>query len=151
MRYEKIVAAALVIGALACPLGSCGTAEGAGTAVHGAQAGTMGYHFHENDGLRLRVPLVYDKLLVASPGEAHKGQLFSLTEKASLDAGLKENAAYTGMGWLFGIGRVTEAELHEMLCGDMSGRELFAKDGVELEKYKVYFRCEQGEPSMRKD
>ena len=29
--------------------------------------------------------------------------------------------------------------------------ELFAKDGVELEKYKVYFRCEQGETSMRKD
>ena len=29
--------------------------------------------------------------------------------------------------------------------------ELFAKDGVELEKYKVYFRCEQGDTSMRKD
>ncbi len=29
--------------------------------------------------------------------------------------------------------------------------ELFAKDGVQLEKYKVYFRCEQGDTSMRKD
>ena len=29
--------------------------------------------------------------------------------------------------------------------------ELFAKDGVELEKYKVYFRCENGDTSMRKD
>ena len=29
--------------------------------------------------------------------------------------------------------------------------ELFAKDGVKLEKYKVYFRCDQGETSIRKD
>ena len=29
--------------------------------------------------------------------------------------------------------------------------ELFAKDGVELEKNKVYFRCEQGDTDMRKD
>ena len=29
--------------------------------------------------------------------------------------------------------------------------ELFAKDGVKLEKYKVYYRCDQGETSIRKD
>ncbi|MBR2661830.1 MAG: polysaccharide deacetylase family protein [Clostridiales bacterium] len=29
--------------------------------------------------------------------------------------------------------------------------ELFAKDGVKLEKYKVYFRCENGDTSMRND
>ena len=29
--------------------------------------------------------------------------------------------------------------------------ELFAKDGVKLEKYKVYFRCDQGDTSIRKD
>jgi len=29
--------------------------------------------------------------------------------------------------------------------------ELFAKDGVELEPDKVYFRCDQGDTSMRKD
>lgn len=29
--------------------------------------------------------------------------------------------------------------------------ELFAKDGVKLEKYKVYFRCQDGDTSIRKD
>ena len=29
--------------------------------------------------------------------------------------------------------------------------ELFAKDGVKLEKYKVYYRCDQGDTSIRKD
>ena len=29
--------------------------------------------------------------------------------------------------------------------------ELFAKDGVKLEKYKVYFRCENGDTTMRND
>ena len=29
--------------------------------------------------------------------------------------------------------------------------ELFAKDGVKLEKYKVYYRCENGDTSIRVD
>ena len=29
--------------------------------------------------------------------------------------------------------------------------ELFAKDGVKLEKYKVYYRCDHGDTSIRKD
>lgn len=45
------------------------------------------------------------------------------------------------------IVRYLEEEGYMLLTID----ELFAKDGVELEKYKVYFRCEQGETSMRKD
>ncbi len=43
--------------------------------------------------------------------------------------------------------RYLEEEGYMLLTID----ELFAKDGVKLEKYKVYFRCEQGETSMRKD
>ena len=45
------------------------------------------------------------------------------------------------------IVRYLEEEGYMLLTVD----ELFAKDGVELEKYKVYFRCEQGDTSMRKD
>jgi len=45
------------------------------------------------------------------------------------------------------IVRYLEEEGYMLLTID----ELFAKDGVKLEKYKVYFRCEQGETSMRKD
>ena len=45
------------------------------------------------------------------------------------------------------IVRYLEEEGYMLLTID----ELFAKDGVELEKYKVYFRCDQGETSIRKD
>ena len=45
------------------------------------------------------------------------------------------------------IVRYLEEEGYMLLTVD----ELFAKDGVKLEKYKVYFRCEQGDTSMRKD
>ena len=45
------------------------------------------------------------------------------------------------------IVRWLEEEGYMLLTVD----ELFAKDGVELEKYKVYFRCEQGDTSMRTD
>ena len=45
------------------------------------------------------------------------------------------------------IVRYLEEEGYMLLTVD----ELFAKDGVELEKYKVYFRCENGDTSIRKD
>ena len=44
------------------------------------------------------------------------------------------------------IVRYLEEEGYMLLTID----ELFAKDGVELEKYKVYFRCADGDTSMRK-
>ena len=84
---------------------------------------------YENEGLRLPVPAKYDKLVLTDvlTGDA-KGMLFSVAEKASVDAAKKENANYKGAGWLFGIGRVDEAKLRDMLCMDMSGMEVFAKD-----------------------
>ena len=45
------------------------------------------------------------------------------------------------------IVRYLEEEGYMLLTID----ELFAKDGVQLEKYKVYFRCDHGDTSMRKD
>ena len=45
------------------------------------------------------------------------------------------------------IVRYLEEEGYMLLTVD----ELFAKDGVTLEKYKVYYRCEQGETGIRKD
>ena len=45
------------------------------------------------------------------------------------------------------IVRYLEEEGYMLLTID----ELFAKDGVQLEKYKVYFRCADGDTSIRKD
>lgn len=128
MKYGKIAAGVL----LACVLaGGSGVASAGDVFVSdktARQVSGVPSHFYERDGLQLRVPLAYEKLLVVETPDS--GQLFSVSEKASLEAGLKENPEFTGAGWLFGIGRVTEEELHEMLCMDMSGRELFAKDGA---------------------
>ena len=45
------------------------------------------------------------------------------------------------------IVRYLEEEGYMLLTVD----ELFAKDGVKLEKYKVYYRCENGDTSIRND
>ena len=60
-----------------------------------------------------------------------------ISESASKDAAeaLGEDAA--GQGELFRIIRVSESRLHELLCGDMSGMKVFAKD----EKDRYYIIC----------
>jgi|GEM_PF-1451607 len=137
MKYKKrsalclVLAAVLVLSLAACAAGTAGRpfgAEGngtngsaAGSDLHGGQAGSM----------RLTVPDLYaDLLLVEAPENAADGTLFTVTEKASAEAGA---ALHPGEdredGWLFSIRRVSAAELHEMLCSDMSGVQVFAWDG----------------------
>ena len=80
---------------------------------------------YENGGLKLMIPLEYDELLLTeTPKKAEGGMLFNVSEKASLEASGNED----GAGWLFGISRIDESAMHEMLCYDMSGMELFAND-----------------------
>ncbi len=84
---------------------------------------------YENEGMTLMVPGYYDELLYTKVfKEDAAGRLFSVTEaKSAVDSWL-QNQRDGGPGWLFTIGRVGEARLHEMLCGEMSGAEVFAKD-----------------------
>jgi hypothetical protein len=49
--------------------------------------------------------------------------LFSVAETASVEAGQHE-----GAGWLFSIAKISTDKLHEMLCYDMSGAVVFARD-----------------------
>ena len=129
MECGKIAAAMLLAVAFACPWG--GFESAAGTGIHYAEAAAAPpegqVRFYEAEGLRLRVPGVFFPQLQLDA--ASEGRIFSVTETASLEAARKTGTEYQGAGWLFAISRVTEAELHEMLCGDMSGRDLFAKDG----------------------
>ena len=88
-----------------------------------------GSKLYENNGLRLSVPLEYDGQLIVTPEKDGKdGLLFSVAEKASVDAAKKQGGVSEGVGALFAIGRITEAELNERRCSDMSGQEPFAKD-----------------------
>ena len=84
----------------------------------------------ENGGLKLTVPAEHaDLVLVDVPQNDPDGVLFSVSEKASVEAGKLDNHDEDyGDGWLFGIRRVGEDGLHELLCWDMSGVEVFAKD-----------------------
>ncbi len=82
-----------------------------------------------NGGLTLTIPEEYaDLVLVDTPENDPDGMLFSVSEKASVDAAAADGQDDWGAGWLFGISRISEEKLHEMLCWDMSGAEVFAKD-----------------------
>ena len=83
-----------------------------------------------NGELTLTVPSEYtDLVLVDMPQDDPDGVLYNVREKASAEAGAADgHDASWGDGWLFGIRRVSEDALHEMLCWDMSGAEVFARD-----------------------
>ena len=85
---------------------------------------------HENQGLKLSIPADYDNLVFTKVFQGDEdGRLFSVSEAASMAEALSRHERGEGAGWLFSIGRVDASRLHKMLCGDMSGAEVFAKDG----------------------
>ena len=86
---------------------------------------------YENDGLKLEIQPKYNDLVTVETDGADD-MLFSVSETASLEAG-----GYDGAGWLFGIGKVDEEKLHGLLCYDMSGMDVFAKDSDG--SYYVYY------------
>lgn len=80
----------------------------------------------KNEDLQLTVPAEYADLVVT--GDLHENVLFSVSEKASVEAAKALGESGEGAGWLFDIARISEDDLHEMLCYDMSGREVIASD-----------------------
>ena len=88
---------------------------------------------YENGGCSLEIrPRINDLLTVQTPADDPDGILFTVSETASLTAG-----SFEGAGWLFSIGAVDADALHEMLCYDMSGAEVFATD--ENGNYYIYY------------
>ena len=85
---------------------------------------------YENEGLRLRIPAEYDALvLTETPQDDAYGVLFSVSEKASVEAAEAAGWTADGAGWLSSIGRIDEARLQALLCyTDLSGVEILAKD-----------------------
>ncbi len=84
---------------------------------------------YENGGLRLLVPKAYDDLLVTEiVKDRTGGLLYRVSEKASIEAAKKLPYDSRGAGWLFSIGQIDEGRRRELLCGDMSGAEIFARD-----------------------
>ena len=77
------------------------------------------------DDYVLVVPSEYNDLVKVS--EKTNDMLFSVNEIASIEA-TAEGVEDDGIGWLFGIGFVSEENGHKILCNDMSGTDVFAKD-----------------------
>lgn len=78
-----------------------------------------------NAGMTLSIPTEYHDLLLIDleSGFPQRKMHFRVSEKASVDAG-----GGNGGGLLFGIGRITEAEFRDLMCGEMAGAEVFAVD-----------------------
>ena len=83
----------------------------------------------ENGAVRLLIPLEYgDLLVIETPRDNESGILFSVSEKASMDAAAAEYGTDEGAGWLFSVNRISADAFHEAICYDMSGEEVFARD-----------------------
>ena len=109
MLIGLVLAAALVF-ALA---GGCASAE-------------EDLRIYEYDGVRLPVPAEYDELLLVEAGSGNA--LFSVSEKASVEAAKELGEDYAGAGFLFAVARISEEELNIRRCGYMTGEEVIACD-----------------------
>ena len=131
---KKKLAVSAMLAALAA-FSPAGIGQDAGVAYAFTQEEQYCY---ECNGILLWVPKVYDDLLVTTLVKNEKdGMLFSVSEKASIAAAKHLPYEMQGAGWLFSIGRVDEGRLHELLCGDMSGAEIFGRDTIG--RYYVFY------------
>lgn len=87
------------------------------------------------------IPEKYQKELITRTGEEieEADTIIAVYEKASIEANkaLDEDLQDDYAGWLFSIGTVTEEEMHDLRCGDMSFAKVFAKDANG--KYYVFY------------
>ncbi len=90
-------------------------------------------------GQKVTIPEEYaDKLIVKTREAGRENEIISVYESKSVEAAAAEGwSDEDGAGWIFSIGTVSAEELQEMLCNDMSGADVFAKD-VEG-RYYVYY------------
>ena len=129
MNCKKITASVLLaaFAAFSPSVSLAGSGQGADTAQISEREATC--FQYENGGFRLLIPKAYDDLLETEIVKDRKnGVLYRVSEKASVEAAKKLAYDSRGAGWLFSIGKIDEGRRRELLCGDMSGAEIFARD-----------------------
>lgn len=92
----------------------------------------------KNGDMTLVVPDQYkDLLIIETPENSEDGVLFEVYEKASVEAAKAQGENFDGAGWLFSIGTDSEENIHEKMCQDMSGEDIFARneEGTYFVKY----------------
>ncbi len=131
VKYGKLTAFVLLAALAACPWRIAEGAEQA-ESEYVSMASVVNktpWHIYENDGWRLSIPDAYKDRLYIDVLTDGVTDFFTVCEEASMAAAQKEKLGDTGAGWLFTLGRVPESRLHEILCGYMTGADLFARDG----------------------
>jgi hypothetical protein len=140
MKYKlKSILSIALAAVMALSLAACGQKQSGTVAISGeslnvgdtalrsdGEAGKI----YENGGAKLLVPLEYDALVnVTVPVDGgNDGVLFSVSEKASVEAAEKQGYGDDGYGELFAIGRITKDDWNERRCYDIPGEEVFAED-----------------------
>lgn len=143
MKSKKNTVLSLVLAlAMALSLAACAAGpKTAGASAESADVGDLALrpegeagHIYKNGDYNLLVPLEYDELVtVDTESGAEEGTLFTVSEKASVEAAEADGATdpQDGWGWLFSVARIGADELHEMLCYDMSNAYVFARDSAD--------------------
>ncbi|MBQ9720836.1 MAG: hypothetical protein IJV64_09105 [Oscillospiraceae bacterium] len=134
-NWKKTVWSISLAALLLLSLAACGAKESVnGSEPDGsaAPAGETG-KVYTHDGLKLTIPTEYTDLLVVNT--ERDDVLFSVSEKASIEAANAMGEDTQGAGWLFSISAVSKAERDEMV-GHLLNDEIFAKD--ENDVYYVY-------------
>ena len=143
-----IIVPALVLSLAACgasgntsstPAPEAGAAVTAEAAETTEQAVVTEPVTYENEGMKMTVPAEFaDKVIVTIPESKEDGVLFTVSEKASVEAAKAQGyGEEDGMGWLFAIGKDSEETVKRMLCDDMSGQVVFAQN-ADGEYYVFY-------------
>ena len=83
-------------------------------------------------GLLFEIPAEYKDLVTVQTEGLQPDEIIRVSETASIEAAKAAGMDEEGAGWLFSISHISEQELGELRCGEMSGRETFAEgdDGV---------------------
>ena len=129
MNCKKITASVLLaaLAAFSPTVSFAGDGQVADAAVIREKEATC--YQYENGGFRLFIPKAYDDLLTTEiVKDRIGGVLYRVSEKASIAAAKHLPYDARGAGWLFSIGQIDEGRRRELLCGDMSGAEIFARD-----------------------
>ena len=82
----------------------------------------------DTQGIRFEIPAEFQDQITVKEEGLGDGEIVAVYEKASIEAAEEMGQDSNGIGFLFSISTVTENQLEELRCGDMSGIQVFAED-----------------------
>ena len=137
MKIRKMITGGLITAAVLA-MSACTFTSFAEETVTEAVPQEAEFVMLENDGLKLPIPAaLQDAVVTEVPEKDERNVLFSVSEKASIEAAEANGENADGAGWLFSIRCIDQAGLDEMRTGDMFGDRPFAKD----ENGNIYVLC----------